>query len=236
MQGSVEPKVAQQDAPDTQIASPEHQCTIQFLPLKDLFEQLHTSERGLSSQEAKLRLARFGPNEPASAQHTSAIRQFLRLFLNPLVIILLLASIVSASLGDAINASIIIVMVLLGVTLNFAQTYRSQRAVERLRAEVAPTASVLRDGTWVELPRRVLVPGDSIRLAAGDLVPADARLLQAVDLHVQQAALTGESLPVEKIAGDRKPTAQNLAEAPHSVFLLSSVPPATRCVVAPAFP
>ncbi len=223
MQRSIEPQVAQQDVPNTQIPSQEHERTLQFLPLKNLFEQLHTSELGLSSQEAKLRLAKCGPNEPASAQHTSAIRQFLRLFLNPLVIILLLASIVSASLGDAINASIIIVMVLLGVTLNFAQTYRSQRAVERLRAEVAPTASVLRDGTWVELPRRVLVPGDIIRLAAGDLVPADARLLQAVDLHVQQAALTGESLPVEKTAGDHKPTTHNLAEAPNSVFLGTSI-------------
>src|SRR6266852_6099208 len=114
-------------------------------------------------------------------------------------------------------------MVLLGVSLNFIQTYRSQRVVERLRAGVAPTATVLRNGSWAEMSRRVLVPGDVIRLAAGDLVPADARLLQAVDLHVQQAALTGESMPVEKRTGDQNTTSQNLAEAPNNVCLGTSV-------------
>jgi magnesium-transporting ATPase (P-type) len=83
------------------------------------------------------------------------------------------------------------------MTLNFMQTARSQQAADRLRARVAPTATVLRDGQWRELPRRELVPGDFIRLAAGDLIPADAQLVEAHDLHVQQAALTGESLPVE---------------------------------------
>jgi Mg2+-importing ATPase len=91
-------------------------------------------------------------------------------------------------------------MVLLSVTLNFFQTYRSQRAAERLREVVAPIATVLRDGAWAVIPRRELVVGDVVRLAAGDLVPADARLLEARDLHVQQAALTGESMPVEKTA------------------------------------
>ncbi len=220
MQGSVEPQVAQRDA---QMPPLEHAGEMQYLPLKDLFEQLHTSERGLTNQEAQRRLSEAGPNETVGVQRTTAIVQFVRLFLNPLIIILLLASFVSASLGEVINAGIIITMVLLGVSLNFVQTYRSQRVVERLRAKVAPTATVLRNGNWVGLPRRELVPGDIIRLAAGDLVPADARLLQAVDLHVQQAALTGESMPVEKMAGDRKTMSQNLAEAPNGVFLGTSV-------------
>ena len=107
-------------------------------------------------------------------QHSTGLMQFLRLFLNPLVIILLLASAVSAFLGDVVNASIIVTIVLLSILLNFVQTYRSQQAVERLRASVALTATVQRDGQWVELVRRLLVPGDVIRLAAGDLVPADA--------------------------------------------------------------
>lgn len=191
MQGSVEPQAVQREA---QMLSLDRASGAHFLPLKDLFEQLHTTEHGLTDQEALQRLRETGPNETATVQRTTALIQFFRLFLNPLVIILLLASFVSAFLGDVINASIIVTMVLLGVTLNFVQTYRSQRVVERLRAEVAPTATVLRNGNWAELPRRVLVPGDIIRLAAGDLVPADARLLQAIDLHVQQAALTGEPL------------------------------------------
>ena len=156
------------------------------------------SSHGLTTEEARKRLDRFGPNEPARARRTRTVVQLLLLFANPLAIILLAASFVSALLGQTLNASIIVSMVLLSVTLNFVQTYRSQKAVDRIRKEVAPTATVLRDGTWQEISRRDLVPGDAIKLGAGDLVPADAELFQARDLHVQQAALTGESLPVEK--------------------------------------
>jgi Mg2+-importing ATPase len=193
------------------------------IPLATLFEQLHTSERGLTSQEALQRLDEMGPNEPVTKKRTSLVVQVLLFFVNPLVIILLLASFVSALLGELVDASIIIVMILLSVTLNFVQTYRSQHAAERLREHVAPTATVLRDENWLELSRRELVPGDIIRLAAGDLVPADARLIQARDLHVQQAALTGESLPVEKEAIDLGPEAQSLADARNIVFLGTSV-------------
>src|SRR5215510_11288054 len=155
---------------------------------------------GLTQVEAKRRLAQFGPNEPSIAKRTAPLLQLLILLANPLAIILLAASVISAALGEVINASIIITMVLLSVALNFIQTYRSQKAVDSIRKEVAPTANVLRDGQWMEIPRREIVPGDVIKLAAGDLVPADAELLQTRDLHVQQAALTGESLPVEKSA------------------------------------
>ncbi len=163
------------------------------LPVKKLFEQLKSSEQGLTSEEARKRLDKYGPNDTSSVKRNSAVVQFLRLFLNPLVAILLVAGLVSAILGDRINASIIVAIVVLSNILNFVQTYQSQNAVEKLRANVSPTATVLRDGTWSELPRRNLVPGDMFRLAAGDLVPADARLVQATDLHIQQASLTGES-------------------------------------------
>ncbi len=117
---------------------------------------------------------------------------------NPLVIILLIAGLASAFLGEVTDAAIIGGIVFLSGGINAWQTFRSQRAVSRLREQVAPTATVLRDGVWVERPRRDIVVGDIVRLGAGDLVPADARLLTAVDLHVQQAALTGESVPAEK--------------------------------------
>lgn len=120
--------------------------------------------------------------------------------------ILLITSVVSALLGDPVSGAIIIGIVLVGVAINFVQTYRSQRAVERLREGVALTATALRDGAWIEVPRREIVPGDLVRLAAGDLVPADADLLEARDLHVQEAALTGESMPVEKEAAPPKPS------------------------------
>ncbi len=193
------------------------------IPLKKLFAQLESSEQGLTAEEASRRLDKYGPNDTTGLKRTSPVVQFLRLFLNPLVAILLLASIVSAVLGDRINASIIVVIVLLSNVLNFVQTYRSQSAVEKLRADVSPTASVLRDGKWLELPRRELVPGDIVRLTAGDLVPGDARLVTATDLHVQQAALTGESLPVDKGADDVSEATESFADAHNSVFLGTSV-------------
>lgn len=192
-------------------------------PLAEVYTRLRTSDAGLDSQEARRRLKEVGANEPAGTTHVAAVVQFLRLFLSPLVIILLIASAVSASLGDVVNASIIAVIVLLGIVLNFVQTYRSQQAVERLRAGVAPLATTLRDGQWCELPRRELVPGDIIRLTAGDLVPADARLVETVDLHVQQAALTGESLPVAKSTEVEPSDQESVAEMSNGVFLGTSV-------------
>ncbi len=192
-------------------------------PLKTQFEQLQSSEQGLTSEEAQKRLATYGPNDPTGAKHASGLVQFLRLFANPLVVILILASLVSAALGDPVDASIILVIVLLSNILNFVQTYRSQKAVEQLRASVAPSATALRDGKWVEIPRSNLVPGDMIRLTAGDMVPADARLVQTTGLQVQQAALTGESQPVEKTADDLDVPTESLAEVHNRVFLGTSV-------------
>ena len=125
-----------------------------------------------------------------------------RLIANPLVVLLLVAGTASALLREVADAAIIFVIVLASSGRNAWQTMRSARAVRRLQRQIAPTATVLRDGTWVELPRRRIVAGDILRLSAGDMVPADARLLEATDLHVQQAALTGESLPAEKLPGD----------------------------------
>lgn len=189
---------------------------------------------GLTSNEATLRLARFGPNEPAAGKRTASVVQLLLLFANPLAIILLAASVISAALGEVLNATIIALMIVLSVALNFIQTYRSQRAVDRIRKEVAPTATVLRDGQWLEIPRREVVPGDVIKLAAGDLVPADADLFQARDLHVQQAALTGESLPVEKTAVDTQPRREANTAETHKVFLGTSIVSGTGTAVVTA--
>jgi Mg2+-importing ATPase len=199
-------------------------------PTGDLLRKLATTPGGLTGEEARQRFSRSGPNDPAPVHGAPEIVQLLRFFLNPLVIILLIASLVSAILGERVNAGIIATMVLFSVALNFVQAYRSQRAVERLRAGVAPTASVLRDGQWSEVPRRELVPGDIIRLRAGDLAPADARLLEARDLHAQQAALTGESMPVEKEAVERGADG-SLTEADNAVFLGTSIVSGTATAV-----
>ena len=155
---------------------------------------------GLSSAEARQRLEQHGPNEPAPAPRASGLVALLGRLCNPLVIILLLAAIASASLGETANAIIITLMVVSGVLIDFFQTYRSQRAADKLREQVTVTATVLRDGAWREIPRREVVPGDVVRVSAGDLVPADARLFEATELHLLEAALTGESLPAEKTA------------------------------------
>ena len=146
----------------------------------------------------------------------------LLLLANPLVVILLIASLVSALVGQSASASIIVAIVAVGVAIDFAQTYRSQKAIDRLREGVTPTATVLRDGIWGEIQRRELVPGDVIRLSAGDLVPADAMLLQARDLHVQEAALTGESMPVEKEAAPAGATA-DVVDSHTSVYIGTSI-------------
>jgi P-type Mg2+ transporter len=175
---------------------------------------------GLTSQEAGTRLDRFGPNEPATTQHRSILYDLWHAFTNPLVLILVIAASVSSFLGEKSDAGIIAVIVLLSIVIDLVQAYRSQSAVEKLRAQVAPTATVLRDGEWKELRRREVVPGDVVRLSAGDLVPADARLLKARDLYILQAALTGESLPAEKEATPEP--ASTKADARNMVFLGTS--------------
>jgi len=176
---------------------------------------------GLTSQTAAERLAEYGPNDPSPRTHPSAVADFLRLFSNPLVLVLLIAAIASAALGQVTDAVIILAIVILSNTLDFAQTRRSQKAVEQLQAQVAPKATVLRDGQWADIPVAEVVPGDVVRLSAGDMVPADARLLESRDLYVQQAALTGESLPAEKQA--RGDTVSTQPDAENMVFLGTSV-------------
>jgi Mg2+-importing ATPase len=186
--------------------------------------------RGLNSEEAERLLAEVGPNDPSALRRRSQLVELLILLANPLVVILLVASVISAFLGELANAAIVVTIVALSTMLNFVQTYRSQRAAARLREKVAPTATVLRDGEWRELRRVDIVPGDVVRLSAGDMVPADARLLEARDLHVQQAALTGESMPVEKEARpDSEPKALN--ERRDMVFLGTSVVSGTATAI-----
>ena len=184
---------------------------------------------GLTTQEAEERLIRFGANDPAPVRRHSAVAELLLLFVNPLGIILLIAAVISGFIGQLLDAGIIIAMVFVGVGVNFYQTYRSKIAIESLRARVAPKATVLRDGRWQEMDRKKLVPGDTIRLCAGDLVPSDARLLVSRDLYVQQAALTGESLPAEKEANGTTESAS--PDARNMVFLGTSVVSGTATAI-----
>ncbi len=189
---------------------------------------------GLTTAEAARRLAEHGPNEPAPTQRLSSIVEIARLFANPLVLILLVASAVSAWLGEDVDAGIIVTIVMLSVSVNFWQSYRSQLAADRLRASVAPTATVLRDGSWQETPLRRLVRGDVVRLSAGDLVPADGRLLDSRDLSVQQSMLTGESLTADKTARPDETSPKNGPDAPDLVFLGTSIVSGTATAIVTA--
>ena len=153
---------------------------------------------GLNSLEAAKRLKEFGPNLLKPPLQRAVLLQFLTQFRNPLVLILLAASLISALTGDAAGALIIGLIVGMSVTLDFVQAYRAGRAADRLALQVAVTATVLRDGAPCERPVSALVPGDVVLLSAGNLIPADAQLLEANDFFVNQAPLTGEPYPVEK--------------------------------------
>ena len=155
---------------------------------------------GLSSLDAAARLKQYGSNRLQPATQRAVLLQFLAHFRNPLVLVLLAASAISALTGDVTGALIIGVIVLMSVTLDFVQAYRAGRAAQRLALKVAVTATVLRDGQPRELPVTQLVPGDVLLLSAGNLVPADGRVLEANDFFVNQAQLTGEPFPVEKKA------------------------------------
>ena len=192
-------------------------------PLPDLLQLLQATPAGLASDEAKRRLRLYGPNSLAPESRFAVVISFLRFFANPLVIILLIASGISAALGDPVGGAIIISIVLLSVLLNFFMEFQARHAVEEIQKQVATTAAVMRDGKEQELPVAGLVPGDIVRLNAGDLVPADSRLLDARDLHVRESALTGESLPVEKEANDLPAGKHGVADASNSVFLGTAV-------------
>jgi len=193
------------------------------MPQRDLLILLEATPAGLTSDEAKQRLRLHGPNSLVAESRFAPLIGFLRFFANPLVLILLAASAISIVLGDHVVGAIIIAIVLLSVVVNFYMEFQARHAVEDIRKQVATTAAVLRDGREQELPVAELVPGDIVRLNAGDLAPADARLLDSKDLHVRESALTGESLPVDKAAGDLPAGQHTIADASNSLFLGTAV-------------
>jgi Ca2+-transporting ATPase len=164
----------------------------------DAFQQLKSQPDGLSAAEAENRLGHYGPNELQATQRISAWAILLEQFKNVLILILLAATAISLFLGHGVESIVITVIVLFAVVLGFVQEYRAERAIDALRKMAAPTATVLRDGAEVKVPSRNLVPGDVILLHTGDRVPADARLIESINLQIEEAALTGESVPVEK--------------------------------------
>ena len=188
-----------------------------------VLERLGSSYDGVSEEEAARRLARYGPNVVASDERHTRLRLLLRACLNPLVLLLAVLAIVSLATGDVRAAAVMTVMIVLGVSLRFAQEARADAAAEKLRAMIRVTATVLRAGRPVEEPLARLVPGDVVHLCAGDMIPADVRILTCRDLFVTQASLTGESLPVEKFATAGERGDRTALELKNLCFLGTSV-------------
>jgi len=154
--------------------------------------------KGLSAENARDLLDRYGPNRFDGVRPARIMVELLSLFANPLAVILLTASTISFVVGNHLDGAIIAAMVLLSVALNFFQTWRSRVTMETLTKRVAVSATVLRDGSWQSIDRDQVVPGDVLSLSSGDLIPADASIIECRECFVQEAALTGESLPVRK--------------------------------------
>lgn len=187
-------------------------------------EDTCTGQKGLTTIEAGLRLKQFGKNTVTTKKKVRPLVEFLKKFNSPLLMILIVAAIISFFVGQQTNAAILLVMVLLSVTLDFVNSYRSQKAVDALAARVVTKAKVYRDGHQCAIALQWIVPGDVVFLTAGDVVPADCRVLESKDFFCNQSVLTGESLPVEK--APRSDTAVLSATSPDShdrIFLGTSV-------------
>ena len=200
-------------------------------PQEALFVKLKTSERGLTDQEANTRLLEFGFNEPARKKKRTIIRQLLSLVINPLVIVLVVIAGFSFFFGEKISAVIVSLIAVLSVALSFTQEHRAGKEAEKLSEMVRTTATVYRNGKARELAIKEIVPGDVIDLFAGDMIPADLRIIHAKDLFVNQSALTGESLPVEKTATVGQVKSFNSADLPNIAFMGSSVVSGTGLAV-----
>ena len=168
----------------------------------EILQRLNTSSTGLSEEEAAERLEVFGPNEVADEKKHDWLWRLWVAVRNPLVILLTILAIVTFATAegtsDMIGGWVMVAMVVLGVSLRFIQETKADNAAAKLKAMIKVTATVVRDGQAREIPLKELVPGDVVKLSAGDMIPGDVRLIAAKDLFIIQATLTGESLPVEK--------------------------------------
>ena len=191
------------------------------LSFSETAKKLGTAPEGLSDEEVARRLDRYGPNELVETARTSPLKIFLRQFLSLMVIILIIAAIISAAIGMAkeegmeemYDAVVIMIIVILNAIFGFVQEYKAEKAILALKAMAAPQATVLRNGELTLIPARELVPGDLVSLKTGDRIPADCRIKEESNLRVNEASLTGESVPISKhsapvpgdvIVGDRK--------------------------------
>jgi len=193
------------------------------LEKSEAFSRMKSSLEGLSEEDAASRFLEVGPNVVAASEHRGWPWRLLTAARNPLVILLTVLATISFATGDARAGSVMALMVFLGVLLRFVQEARADAAAEKLKAMINVTAAVVRAGKEEEIPLKQLVPGDVVKLSAGDMIPADVRLIAVKDLFISQGTLTGESLPVEKL--DKRETQPGISplELANICFLGTSV-------------
>ncbi|MBX9781761.1 MAG: magnesium-translocating P-type ATPase [Chitinophagaceae bacterium] len=197
---------------------------LSVLTAKEVIAALSSNEAtGLTDEEAAKRIKQFGKNTIHTDKHKHALLELLSHFKSPLIIILLIATVISYSLGETINASIILFMILISVAIDFYQERDARNAAERLKESVKNKATVIRNSRQQELLHEELCKGDIILLSAGKIVPADARILFAKDFFVNQSSLTGESFPCEKQSEALSNDSQNPSDLNNIVFMGSSV-------------
>lgn len=193
-----------------------------FLPhalkIEELFARLKSKNSGLTSQEAERRLLKYGANKIEEEKKESPFKIFLSQFQDFLIILLLVATFISFTLGEILDAIIILAIVILSAVLGFIQEYRSQKALEALKKLTAPEANVLREGKLQRILTEKIVPGDILILGIGDKIAADARIIEEMNLEVNEAILTGESLPVKKNAQVIEGRETPLAERKNMVY------------------
>jgi len=199
--------------------------------ISEVLQSLGASPNGLTEEEAAARLEQYGPNEVAHEKRHEWLRRLWIAVRNPLVILLTVLAVLSYATDDFPGGTVMMVMVFLGVSLRFVQETRADNAAAKLKAMIKVTATALRDGQAKEIPLQQLVPGDVVKLSAGDMIPGDVRLISAKDLFIIQATLTGESLPVEK--SDVRDPRTNISsiECTNICFLGTSVESGTATAV-----
>ncbi|MDO9462704.1 MAG: HAD-IC family P-type ATPase, partial [Deltaproteobacteria bacterium] len=166
--------------------------------IDEVIEDLGSSLKGLSPEEVEKRLQEYGPNELKEKKKKTVFMMFLDQFKDFMILVLMAAAVISGIIGEPSDTIAIVVIVVLNAVIGFVQEYRAEKAMAALKKMAAPTATVIRNGMPENIPASQLVPGDVVLLEAGKVVPADLRLTEAAQLKVEEAALTGESVPVEK--------------------------------------
>ncbi len=198
---------------------PNLNLTWHDIGLEDVLARLGTPAQGLSTEEAARRLEQYGPNELKEKPRPTFWQLVLAQLNNFIVILLIVASVVSALLGDWIEAAVIMMIVVLNAILGVVQESRAEEALAALKKMASPECQVMRNGQRISVPASQLVPGDVVYLEAGNFIPADIRLIEAVNLRVEEAALTGESVPVQKNAALVLDADASLGDRKNTVFM-----------------